>query len=173
MTAPTLTPISYDSFVADLQTLAGAIAADDWRPDFLVGIGRGGLVPAAFLSHRTGLAMLSVDHSSKVHEFADALLERLAERMNAGERILFVDDINDSGATIRHLRDAIARHAARPEEARVAVLIDNIRSAARVDYSARTIDRAETKDWFVFPWEQMASQDAIVGEALSVPERLA
>jgi hypoxanthine phosphoribosyltransferase len=173
MADPTLTPISYESFLADLETVAAAIEADDWRPHFLVGIGRGGLVPAAFLSHRTGLPMLSVDHSSRVHEFADALLERLAERMEAGERILFVDDINDSGATLTYLDQAIRARCGRPELARVAVLINNTRSSATAHYWARAIDRAEVKDWFVFPWEQVASRAAVVAEALSVPDRLA
>lgn len=173
MTEPTLTPIAYDRFLADLEVVARALEADDWRPHFLVGIGRGGLVPAAFLSHRTGLPMLSVDHSSRVHDFADALLERLAERMNGGERILFVDDINDSGATLRHLDAAIRARCASPEQARVAVLINNSRSSAVAHYWAREIDRSVTKDWFVFPWEQMANRDAVVAEALSVPDRLA
>ena len=117
--------------------------------------------------------MLSVDHSSRVHDFADALLERLAERMEGGERILFVDDINDSGATLRHLDAAIRARCGKPEQARVAVLITNTRSTATADYWSRQIDRAEVKDWFVFPWEQVASRDAVVAEALSVPERLA
>ena len=173
MADPTLTPISYERFLTVLETVAAAIEGDDWRPHFLVGIGRGGLVPAAFLSHRTGLPMLSVDHSSRVHEFADALLERLAERMEAGERILFVDDINDSGATLTYLDQAIRARCGRPELARVAVLINNTRSAATAHYWARAIDRAEVKDWFVFPWEQVASRDAVVAEALSVPDRLA
>ena len=60
-----------------------------------------------------------------------------------------------------------------PEQARVAVLINNFRSSAAAPYWARTIDRAVTKDWFVFPWEQMAKRDAVVAEALSVPDRLA
>ena len=173
MTEPTLTPIAFDAFLADLETLATAIEADEWRPHFLVGIGRGGLVPAAFLSHRTGLPMLSVDHSSRVHEFADALLEKLAERMNAGERILFVDDINDSGATLRHLDEAIRARCGVPEQARVAVLINNTRSSATAHYWSREIDRSVTKDWFVFPWEQVADRAAVVAEAQSVPERLA
>lgn len=173
MTEPTLTPIGFDAFLLDLEALARAIEADDWRPHFLVGIGRGGLVPAAFLSHRTGLPMLSVDHSSRVHEFADALLEKLAERMNGGERILFVDDINDSGATLKHLDEAIRARCGVPEQARVAVLINNTRSSATAHYWAREIDRSVTKDWFVFPWEQVADRAAVVAEAQSVPERLA
>jgi hypoxanthine phosphoribosyltransferase len=173
MSEPVFHPISYEAFLADLEAVARAIEQTTWRPDYLVGIGRGGLVPAAFLSHRLGLAMLSVDHSSKVHDFADALLEKVAGRIGQGEHILFVDDINDSGATITHLRDQIARHCEPMDRCRVAVLIDNVRSMASVDFFARRIDRAVTKDWFVFPWESVATRAALLGDAAEVPGRIA
>ncbi|MDQ2764043.1 MAG: phosphoribosyltransferase, partial [Pseudomonadota bacterium] len=57
------TPIEQDEFVATIHTLAALMAADEWRPDFIIGIGRGGLAPAVFLSHATCLPMLSVDYS--------------------------------------------------------------------------------------------------------------
>src|SRR5690606_35966638 len=78
---PAFTTISYQRFLDEVETIARALLADSWRPDFLVGIGRGGLVPAAYLSHRTGLPMLSVDHSSGEPDFADELLARLAARI--------------------------------------------------------------------------------------------
>ena len=47
---PVFTPIPHDAVVAAILTLRDAIAAGDWRPDTIVGIGRGGLVPAVYLS---------------------------------------------------------------------------------------------------------------------------
>ncbi len=43
---PQLYYIPYDSFVADVRVVAELIAGSDWQPDFVIGIGRGGLVPA-------------------------------------------------------------------------------------------------------------------------------
>src|SRR5688572_16383969 len=119
---PILLYLPYDRFLEEIETLAKAIEADDWTPDFLVGIGRGGLVPAAYLSHRTGIQMLSVDHSSGEAGFADELLDKLAAKIRDGVRILIVDDINDSGGTIRYLRAAIEAKVADPTGLRVAVL---------------------------------------------------
>lgn len=170
---PKLTPIEYDRFVADVQAIAAAITADNWTPDFIVGIGRGGLVPGAYLSHRTGIPMLSVDYSSKVVGFSDELLVKLARMSLSGQRILFVDDINDSGATLADLRRSILEHGAVAGNQRFAVLINNRRSRAVVEYWSREIDRAVDKDWFVFPWEAVAAKSALIDEALSVPERLA
>ena len=42
---PTLFYIPYQRFLDELEAVAQAIEGDEWRPDFLVGIGRGGLVP--------------------------------------------------------------------------------------------------------------------------------
>ena len=137
---PVYTSIPDDAFVAAVHSLATAIRDGGWAPDHLIGIGRGGLVPAVYLSHALGLPTLSVDYSSQVEAFAAAPLARLAERTRDGARLLFVDDI---------------------------------RSAERVDYAARTIDREQTKDWFVFPWEAVAPAQAIAADAAAVPERTA
>ena len=173
MTKPTLFYIAHQRFVDDVLAVARQIEADDWRADFLVGIGRGGLVPAAYLSHRTGIPMLSVDISSGVPGFADELVVKLAAKLRAGKRILIVDDINDSGSTLASLRAGLEAEGGRGDAVRVAVLINNRRSRASVEYSSTQIDRTEDKRWFVFPWEAMAQPDALIEEAEAVPERLA
>jgi len=170
---PDLHYIAYETFLANVRTVAASVSAEDWKPDFVIGIGRGGLVPAVFLSHQLNLPMLSVDHSSRVPGFADELLRKVAEKSAAGERLLFVDDINDSGGTIAYIRKLLAETGCESGNLRFAVLMDNVRSQARVEYRARTIDRDGDKRWFVFPWEAVGANDTIVAEALSVPERLA
>jgi hypoxanthine phosphoribosyltransferase len=170
---PTLNYIDYGRFVDDVEAIADQIESGSWRPHFIVGIGRGGLVPGAYLSHRTGISMLSVDYSSRVVGFADELLAKLAVMSAAGDRILFVDDINDSGATLVYLANAILANGGVAENQRFAVLIDNSRSRAKVDYRSRTIDRDVDKDWYVFPWESVATSQTLINEALEVPERLA
>jgi len=169
---PFFTRIPHDDYVAMVLSLAEQIGAGDWTPSFIIGIGRGGLAPAVYLSHATGLPMLSVDHSSEVPDFADAPLVRLAARTREGERLLFLDDINDSGRTIAKLRRALVEAGAVPANVRFATLVDNSGSAERVDYRARTIDRARTRDWFVFPWEAVAPQASLDQDAAEVPERI-
>lgn len=167
------TPIGHEQLVADVLAIAAAVRADEgWQPTFVVGVGRGGLVPAVYLSHATGVATLSCDLSARVKEFADDVLVRLADRAKAGERLLFVDDINDSGRTIGLLRDRLATAGAPGGSVRFATLIDNAVSVQRVDYRARTIDRTDTKDWFVFPWEALASAERVEADAAQVPERI-
>jgi xanthine phosphoribosyltransferase len=170
---PVLLYLPYERFLEEVETLAQAIEADPWTPDVLVGIGRGGLVPAAYLSHRMGIQMLSVDHSSGEAGFADELLDKLAAKIGDGRRVLIVDDINDSGGTIQYLRAAIEAKTGDSTGLRVAVLVHNIRSKAKVEYHGSEIDRDQDKRWYVFPWEAVAPRSTLKVEALAVPERLA
>lgn len=172
MDEPQLYYVPYETFLADLESIAQAVEADSWKPDFLVGVGRGGLVPAAYLSHRTGITMLSVDHSSGDAAFADELLAKLAAKSRAGSNILIIDDINDSGSTIAYLRQVLAEHGCSEPNIRVAVLVNNLRSKARVEYAGTHMDRSQDKRWFVFPWEGVATRERLAEEAAEVPERL-
>jgi len=169
---PELYYVPYEAFLADLEAIARQLESDSWKPDVLVGVGRGGLVPAAYLSHRTGTTLLSVDHSAGDAAFADELLAKLAAKTRNEQRILIVDDINDSGTTIAYLRGVLAAHGGVEPHVRVAVLISNVSSKAGVEYAGTEIDRAQDKRWFVFPWEAVAKVDTLVGEAKEVPERL-
>ena len=170
---PQLHYIPHDDFLADVRSVAQAIDRDAWKPDFIVGIGRGGLVPAVYISHQLNLPMLSVDHSSKVPGFADELLGKVAEKSADGTKLLFIDDINDSGGTIDYVRRLLSESGCHDDNLRFAVLMNNARSKVSVEYWAQMIDRNEDKRWFVFPWEAVGQSDTILEEALSVPERLA
>lgn len=165
------TPFTHEEMVEGVHAIAEAAA--DWGPTLLVGVGRGGLTPAVFLSHRMGLSMVSVDYSTKIAQFGDALIAVLAQRTRDGDRLLFIEDINDSGKTIGELRVALAAEGAVMERIRFAVLMNNIQSAQKVEYGFRVIDRHIQKDWFVFPWEAMAPQEALTEDAMEVPERIA
>lgn len=170
---PQLHHVTDADFLGDVHALVRRIAENDWKPDFIVGVGRGGLVPAVYVSHALNVPALSVDHSSKVPEFGTELLAKLGAKSAAGTTLLFVDDINDSGGTIDTIRGLLADYGCEDGNIRFAVLLDNLRSKARVEYRSQTIDRAADKRWFVFPWEAIGAAEAIIEEAQSVPHRLA
>lgn len=162
----------YEDFLAKVRVLSRKIAGGEWQPEFIIGVGRGGLVPAVYISHQLEVPMLSIDHSAKVPGFADELLGKVAGMTAEGKRLLFVDDINDSGGTIEYIRNLLGDNGCDAENLRFAVLINNTRSKAVAELYVDAIDRDEDKRWFVFPWESVGTKDAIVEEARSVPERL-
>lgn len=162
----------YEEFLAKVRVLSRKIREGEWQPEFIIGVGRGGLVPAVYISHQLELPMLSIDHSAKVPGFADELLGKVAGMSAEGRRLLFVDDINDSGGTIEYIRKLLGDNGCDNENLRFAVLINNTRSKAVAELWVDAIDRDEDKRWFVFPWESVGTKEAIVEEARSVPERL-
>jgi len=160
-------------FLPHVRLLAQKVTDSGWRPEFIIGIGRGGLVPAVYISHQLDVPMLSIDHSAKVPGFADELLGKVAAMSAEGRRLLFVDDINDTGGTIEHIRTLLAGQGCDAGNLRFAMLINNVRSRATAEIWAQEIDRDQDKRWFVFPWEAVGERETIVEEARSVPERLA
>ena len=162
----------YEEFLAKVRLLARKIRDAEWTPEFVIGVGRGGLVPAVYISHQLDLPMLSIDHSSRLPGFADELLAKIAAMSAEGSRLLFVDDINDSGSTIGYIRDLLVGNGCAAENLRFAVLMNNSGSRSQVDYWTDMIDRAEDKRWFVFPWESVSSKEVLIDEALTLPERL-
>jgi hypothetical protein len=88
----------------------------------------------------------------------------MAEDAFEGKKILIVDDINDSGATLNWIKEdwhsgCLSGH---PDwnnvwgnNVRVATLVDNESSASEltVSYSAVDLNKAEEDVWIVFPWE--------------------
>lgn len=169
---PTLTPIDQPEFLTAVHYVAARIRESGWAPHFIIGVGRGGLTPAVYLSHATSIPMLSIDHSSHLPGFSAELLVKLAGK-SLTERLLFVDDINDSGSTIAHLKKSLGEAGGDLANVRFATLIENVVSAQQVDYCFRKIDRSRNKDWFVFPWEQLSPVDKVIEDAAIFPERLA
>src|SRR3546814_17864255 len=115
-----------------------AVRANAWLPDFVVGVGRGGLAPAVFISHGLSVPMLSVDHSTKLAGFEDDLLAKLAGLAREGRKLLFVDDIQDRGSTVTSIREMMAKQGAVAETVLFSVLTNNNYTRAGWGYWARS-----------------------------------
>ena len=70
----------------------------------------------------------------------------------SGQKALIIDDVADTGETLRMVRDFCATHVA---ETRTAVLYEKPTSVVRCDYVWK-----RTSDWISFPW---SSQPPLVG----------
>ena len=109
------------------QSIVNQMYADMWRPDYIVGLTRGGLPLAVLISHMTGIRMETL--KVKLRDLADnedgcesnlwmaedaygynnngeydPMLSKFKAEMENRKNILIVDDINDTGATFEWIK---------------------------------------------------------------------
>lgn len=151
--------IDYDqiTFLEAIDDLVKQIKSVNWKPDYIVGIVRGGAVPAVYLSHKLKIPVQMIHWSSRDDlNCGNESNCFIPEDINCGKRILLVDDIVDGGDTIREILadwDSSIRQALVVENIRIAALVYNTAQDTKVDFFHTKVDRNEDNRWFVFPWE--------------------
>ena len=146
------------------QEILRQLQRDAWLPDYVVGLTRGGLVPATLISQYLEVPMECLKVSLRDDNSQPESNLWMSEDAFEQKRILIVDDINDSGATLNWIREdwQLSNLPDNPKwqeiwgnTVRVATLVDNESSASEltVSYSAVGLNKAEEDCWIVFPWE--------------------
>lgn len=131
--------------------LAGRVRASGFVPDLVVAISRGGFSPARILCDVLGLFNLT---SIRVVHYRKAAVRDQPAFIKyplctdiAGQHVLLVDDVNDTGDTLgvagRYLQSL------GPAEVRTAVVHEKTSSPLRADYVAETLTEWR---WLIYPW---------------------
>ena len=141
--------LSWDVLYNDVRNLAEKIRAQRSSWQGMMIITRGGLVPGAILAHHLNIRNIDTiciasydDHNSQT---ALSLLKGVS---GDGEGWLVVDDLVDSGMTIKFVRKVF------PKAYFVSVYKKPL-GEGLVDNFAQEV---EQDTWLVFPWESSASQ---------------
>jgi hypoxanthine phosphoribosyltransferase len=171
--------VSYKKFNKLVDKLYQSIVASDWQPDYIVGLTRGGLLPAVILSHKFNCPMYTLTVKLRDHPDTESNLWMAehalgyfssendyddTEPINYKKRILIVDDIADSGDTLNWIQQdwqssCMPNHPNWENvwgiNVRVAVVFDKEtnKSTMPISYRAKTLKKNKCDHWVVFPYE--------------------
>ncbi|MBB3050148.1 hypothetical protein FHS23_001143 [Prauserella isguenensis] len=142
--------LTWDLFGTASRELAETVADSGFRPDLILSIARGGLFVAGALGYALdvkNLYVMNVEFYTGVDERLDlpVMLPPVPNAVDlAGAKVLVADDVADTGATLKLVRDFCADEVA---EVRCAVVYEKPASTVACDYVWRRTDR-----WINFPW---------------------
>ncbi|MGO9006423.1 MAG: xanthine phosphoribosyltransferase [Beijerinckiaceae bacterium] len=153
-------PVSWDQFHRDARALAWRLAAAG-PFSALVAITRGGLVPAAIVARELDLRVIeTISIASYRHETQQGDLKILkpispdVAKLGDGSGILVVDDLADTGATVRVVREIL-------QNAHFAAVYAKPLGRPHVDTFVTEVSQ---DTWIYFPWDLgLAFQAPIAG----------
>ena len=166
-----------------VQDIAMGMYKDNWRPDYIVGVTRGGLVPAVMLSHMTGIPMhtlcvqlgaegleentesncwMSEDAFGYVEvKDRDNVYNTYTDDASKAKNILIIDDINRGGDAMEWIMKDWQSSCLPSSERWDEVWHNNVRFAALLSNPNSIVDTDyysaefsdEEENWIEFPWE--------------------
>ncbi len=142
-------PVSWDQFHRDARALAWRLAGAG-PFDALVAITRGGLVPAAIVARELELRLIETVCVASYHDYKTqgglTVMKPIAQeiaRLDASGRILIVDDLVDTGATAKVVREMLPK-------AHLATVYAKPLGRPMVD---TFITEVSQDTWIYFPWD--------------------
>ena len=127
-----------------------------FKIDCIVGISRGGLVPATMLAHllevrevhAMGIRSYDLEHISSPAEIYQNCFKN-SKNLYSGKTILIVDDISDKGNTFLNVMKE-----ARKNHANINILTASIYVRGSTDYTPHFFYKKIKDEWVVFPYEK-------------------
>ncbi len=186
--------IAADDLLTDSFRLAAKIAEDDFRPDFLVGLWRGGSavgiavqegleqfgIPTDHIAVRTSYrgAASYADMVSRADQIRVHGLEYLVDNVSSRHKMLIVDDVYSTGSSVAAVIQHLSRKTRRnlPGKIRTASVWfrETERTLQAPDYCIH-----KTSNWLVLPYElsglsidELRSHRADLGDIIDRLERL-
>lgn len=144
LTDPRKFYVSWHDFHRDARALAWNLPKKDWKG--IIAIARGGLFPATVVARELHLHLIDTicfsSYDDKTDQQTDlTLFKDLPPSLGDGEGWLVIDDLVDTGNTIKAVRSRLpkAHYACMYAKSHGKVFVDTFLS--------------EINAWIVFPWE--------------------
>jgi len=155
-------PVSWEQFHRDARALAWRLAGSG-PFEAIVAVTRGGLVPAAIIARELELRVVETVCVASYHDYKNQggleVLKKIAAeiaKLDGGAKILIIDDLVDTGATARVVREMLPK-------AHFATVYAKPLGRPLVD---TFITEVSQDTWIYFPWDLgLAFQPPIADDA--------
>ena len=147
--------LTWDGFGDATRELSRQIVADGFAPEVVVAIARGGLLPGGAIAYGLGAkncGALNVEFYTgigTVLEHPEVLPPALDLTYLQGRRVLLVDDVADSGRTLKLAVELLTAEGA---DVRSATIYTKPSTVIQPDYAWKA-----TGQWIDFPWSAAGS----------------
>ncbi|MBU4490957.1 MAG: phosphoribosyltransferase [Euryarchaeota archaeon] len=159
--------VSWEEAYRLAKILSRKIKSSGFEPDLVIGIARGGLVPARIVCDfllQKDLAAIKVEHWGIAATLGKAKIKFPLPIDISGKKILIVDDVADTGDTFSVIMDYIKEKA--PSEVKTAVLHYKTCSTSVPDYWA---ERQDEWKWIIYPWAVYEDLTGFIKKVLTKP----
>ena len=133
--------LDYDDVLSMCHNLEHDVSK--MHPDLIVGITRGGLLPAVHLSHSLTIPMVALQWQTRDDETKE-INDRIKSALDQNKTVVFVDDINDTGRTFKSIKEEY-------KGGKYVSMVERCSASFKTD--ARSL-RIDDNRWIVFPWEK-------------------
>lgn len=143
--------LSWEDIEKGIDIIGEKILKSGYRPDVIISVLRGGVIPGRLLADRLGIDDIG-SMEIKLYIAAGQKGERPYMRQPVtlpikDKKVLLVDDVSDSGLTLEFAIQAISLYM--PMEIKTATLYMKPWTRLVPDFYAEEVDK-----WVVFPWEK-------------------
>lgn len=145
---------SYNDFEKGVNSICNQIKHSEIKFDYIVGVARGGAIPAVRISHILNVPCIIMNWNTREKEEIKEKPLVIDKIIQEKKNILLVDDIVDEGNTIISILSCWRLLVKNLENVKICALIWNQSQLIRCDYYHKCIDRTVQKDWVNFWWEE-------------------
>ena len=145
---------SWDEIQQSCLEIAAKTKTNGFKPDTIIGVARGGWIPARLIADILGIGSLT---SLGISFYTDIATTEKKPTITQpititieGKVILMVDDVADTGHSLKVGRDHVA--GLLPRRLKIATIYKKPWSIITPDYYT-----TESDAWIIFPWEQAES----------------
>jgi hypoxanthine phosphoribosyltransferase len=151
--------LTWNHMYAVLLSLARKIIKTEFVPDVIVGVSRGGWIPARVLCDLLGCPMLAsvgVEFYMGVgqRKGQPRLIQPLSVTVS-GKKVLVVDEVADTGKSLKLVKEHVIKEGSK--DVRTVTIYTKPWTTLEPEYHQK-----KTSRWIIFPWEIMETTRSIV-----------